>query len=82
MNLHKYGQSYNEAIRSDVEGYAHPWIEIRCRFGKGVSLLVSSNFSHFLNTLVEFGALKKIMATWTFTAVWCVASFVTVDSEK
>jgi hypothetical protein len=62
MNLHKYGQSYNEAIRSDVEGYAHPWIEIRCRFGKGVSLLVSSNFSHFLNTLVEFGALKKIMA--------------------
>jgi metallophosphoesterase superfamily enzyme len=66
MNLHKYGQSYNEAIRSGVEGHAHPWIEIRCRFGRGVSLMVSSNFSLFLNTLVKFGALKKIMATMNF----------------
>jgi cytochrome P450 len=38
--------SFDESFESTVKGEPHPWVEIACRFGKGVALVASINHYH------------------------------------
>ena len=48
--------SFGESFGSTESGKPHPWVEISCRFGKGVALMASTN---------HFAPLQKVMAYMT-----------------
>jgi cytochrome P450 len=53
--------SFGEPFDSVKNGYAHPWVDISCNFGKGIALMASINFFSPLNKVLKLAMPKKIM---------------------
>ncbi|KAI1624541.1 benzoate 4-monooxygenase cytochrome-like protein P450 [Exophiala viscosa] len=52
--------SFGESFESTSKGEPHPWVEIACRFGKGVALVASINHYGPLESLLRMALPKKV----------------------
>lgn len=52
--------SFGESFGSIDEGKPHPWVEIACRFGKGVALVASLNYYAPLQKLLKYVMPVKV----------------------
>jgi cytochrome P450 len=53
--------SFGESFDSVKNGYAHPWVDISCNFGKGIALMASINFFSPLNKMLKLAMPKNVM---------------------
>ncbi|KAK4941794.1 hypothetical protein LTR10_018398 [Elasticomyces elasticus] len=52
--------SFGESFESTSKSQPHPWVEIACRFGKGVALVASINHYGPLESLLRMALPKKV----------------------
>lgn len=52
--------SFGESFDSTSTGQPHPWVEIACRFGKGIALVASINHYGPLQSLLQRALPKKV----------------------
>ncbi|KIX96217.1 uncharacterized protein Z520_07995 [Fonsecaea multimorphosa CBS 102226] len=52
--------SFGESFGSTSTGNAHPWVEIACRFGKGIALVASINHYAPLQKLLKYTLPAKV----------------------
>ncbi|KAK5689472.1 hypothetical protein LTR17_026247 [Elasticomyces elasticus] len=52
--------SFGESFDSTEQGQPHPWVEIACRFGKGIALIASINHFAPLQKLLKYALPTKV----------------------
>ena len=52
--------SFGESFGSTEKGEPHPWVEISCRFGKGIALVASINYYAPLQKLLKYTMPRKV----------------------
>ncbi|KAK3067690.1 hypothetical protein LTR53_015295, partial [Teratosphaeriaceae sp. CCFEE 6253] len=52
--------SFGESFGSISKGQSHPWVEIACRFGKGIALVASINHYAPLQKLLKYALPAKV----------------------
>ncbi|KAK3619658.1 hypothetical protein LTR56_023881 [Elasticomyces elasticus] len=52
--------SFGESFDSTAHGQPHPWVEIACRFGKGIALVASINHFAPLQKLLKYALPAKV----------------------
>ncbi|KAK5689615.1 hypothetical protein LTR97_012788 [Elasticomyces elasticus] len=52
--------SFGESFDSTEQGQPHPWVEIACRFGKGIALVASINHFAPLQKLLKYALPAKV----------------------
>ncbi|KAF2010740.1 benzoate 4-monooxygenase cytochrome-like protein P450 [Aaosphaeria arxii CBS 175.79] len=53
--------SFGESFGSVKQGYAHPWVEISCSFGKGIAMMASINYFRPLDKLMKYVIPAKVL---------------------
>ena len=58
--------SFGESFGSTESGKPHPWVEISCRFGKGIAMMASLNYYNPLQKLLKHTMPKAVREKMTY----------------
>ena len=64
--------SFGESFGSTETGEPHPWVEITCRFGKGIALVASINHFNPLQKLLKYTMPKSVREKMVYHRNLCV----------